>query len=395
MREVLHKCIENEIAHDKWVASKYELFKDYSYVVVRPLKMAKKIGSKNKIIIDLYSAFGLFFVPISYGITWLRYLMSKKGTENLGDHKDLLLLTSPRISKYINQLPEDNRPTVGVIFPWQEDVGNLEIPNVRLVDLLSRWEITKSFLITLVVFSKFYLKLPKKREALHLYCLYQLVLVYRFLKVSVKEVRSICYGNHYDRWAVLYDDFGDNFHNLVIQHGFFAHEYFSHPAQKMDKFFHFTKQHGEDFLKYHIATGSHTQLVRILMNFVLSENITSDEASSILLISQPNFMEREVRFLKSMTQKDLEGVNVLVKPHPVYKGLWESSVKELNWITLIKDTNYFPKVAFAITFVSWLGVEYENAGVEVVWLDQNNFENTVQQFRKAKNNIALTNKKYE
>ena len=205
----------------------------------------------------------------------------------------------------------------------------------------------------------FLLKTKELTQLLQTYVAYEWFLNYFILKKNMKNIKRVFFANHYDRWAVLFDMLFAKKELILIQHGLLP-ENISLPykLKNLSVIYALDKKSISNFKKIFDSKSTRFKIIDPSLNLIQ----TDTGIKSILIIGQPQSMDREIEIINALL--NLIDAKIYIKPHPLYD---DSRYRLINGVFLIEKKDYYPKVDLALSYESTLGLEYEASGVKVLW----------------------------
>ncbi|CAN0602459.1 unnamed protein product, partial [Ectocarpus sp. 12 AP-2014] len=208
------------------------------------------------------------------------------------------------------------------------------------------------------------------------YVTFSWFLSYHVMQRISGDVKSVYFSNHYDRWAVLFDQVFSDKWVCMLQHGILPDTLeLSYKLKNLNVIFAID---GESELKFSKLFDL-SQTVEFRRRSLHISLAGLDHCTkSVLIIGQPHSVKRELALI-DLIGAELPQVSLFIKPHPLYgKKQYEAS----RYGEIISENDYYPKVDVAICLESTLGVEYERAGVEVLWWHDASPEKMVIELKK-------------
>ncbi|VAW45701.1 hypothetical protein MNBD_GAMMA03-833 [hydrothermal vent metagenome] len=347
------KAVENEISIDKDLLKRLNS-ETLNFTLVRPIKSLPYIEkySISDVLYRIISMCFFVFSPLFFLIQAVKCYFANRGGGFSNDLlNDVVLVANSRVEHLIirirergkidylniNQPHKNNQPSVYKLLTWF-DYGKAYIYSVSAI---------------------FYLLwcLKDKRDILQGYVAYEWFLVYIGLSKIKRNSRTVYFANHYDRWAVMFDQLFAAENLILLQHGLLP-EYLqlSYKLKNINYIYALTSDSQEVFKRLFDCKDVCFYQLDLSISLV---DIQSNKRS-VLIIGQPHSITLEIKFIKKLT----DDFDVFVKPHPLYDA---TEYKKLDGITLIENRGLYPKVDIALCYESTLGIEYEASGVEVVW----------------------------
>jgi hypothetical protein len=197
-----------------------------------------------------------------------------------------------------------------------------------------------------------------------LYVTFDWFLSYRFL-VGLRDsssIEEIYFSNHYDRWAIMFDCIFQRKKIVLMQHGNFPEQLeLKGKLANIDEVVLLdpdSKRH----LGVFVENPESLKLTFVMPKLDLSI-VDSSSGMTVLIIGQPQSVEREIRLMEILSD-NFPNLGVFLKPHPVHGGRIYNRVPSS---IVVVESNCFPRTDLAICFESTLGVEYESMGIPVIW----------------------------
>lgn len=177
---------------------------------------------------------------------------------------------------------------------------------------------------------------------------------------------KIVFVNHYDRWAVLFD----NLHSeniILLQHGIISAD-FAPPTKlkNISELYAYNEEEKDKFLK--LVIYNKKCIFKLLKREIKLTSIPAKvNTPQVLLIScLPLTFDDEKKLLINISSK----VTIFIKAHPVFSTLPYYELKKQFDFNLIVEKDLFPDVDLVISYNSTLGYEYELAGKKVIYYEK-------------------------
>ena len=345
------KAVKNEISIDKNVLKRLGR-EELSFTPVRPIKSLSYID-KYSISGFLYSIISVFFwvlSPLYFLIQAIQFSFVKRG----GGHdlsNDLVFVANSRIEHLMTRINVKSRLSY----------LNINQPNTTnqssVYTQLSRSDYWLAYLYALSSIFYLWWHLKDKKDILQAYVAYEWFLVYIGLSKINCNNCTIYFANHYDRWAVMFDQLFARNNLVLLQHGLLPDSLqLSYQLKNINYIYSLTLDSHRRFKSlFNCESVRFSQLD-------LSIKLTDVQSSkrTVLMIGQPHSIKSEINIIKSLKNE----FNIFVKPHPLYDA---TEYKKLDGITLIEDKGFYPNVDVALCYESTLGIEYEASGIQVLW----------------------------
>lgn len=176
-------------------------------------------------------------------------------------------------------------------------------------------------------------------------------------------LKSVCFANHYDRWAVLFDNL-DVPEKIMMQHGILS-EKVGPPTKLMtvNELYCYNQKEADIFFNSVILTRCHVNFIKLSLELF---DIPGNGGTSVLFLScLPITFEIERECMEK-----LQDFNLILKPHPVFpiKAFLDLR-KDINF-NLIEDSTLFPRVDLVVSYKSTLAYEYKSCGIPVIFYEK-------------------------
>lgn len=357
-------AVNNEISIEKDLLKRLAR-NDLTFTPLRALKTLKYID-KYHISNTIYTLLGLIFVVVSsvyFFVKMLKAIFSRKNylsSENI-DKRNLVLVANGRVEYLFKKLNlEKNIKFLNINQAHKQKVCHA----YRFLGLKD-YLLAYVYAISSVPYLLF--NLNDKKDILQSYVAYEWFLVYIALLKIRDEVRNVYFANHYDRWAVMFDQLFADKKVVLLQHGILPEDLeLSYKLKNINQIYSFDEKSTDVFKKLFNCQNTNFQLLDISLKLT---NVYSRK-KTILIIGQPHSMKQEIAIAKRL--QTLDAFEIYIKPHPLYDS---NGYKQIKDVILIQDRNFYPKIDLALCYESTLGLEYEASGVPVIWWKDMNNEN--------------------
>lgn len=348
------KALTNEISIDQDVLKRLDR-EGLGFTPVRPIKSLSYID-KYSISGFLYGIISVFFLvlsPLYFLIQAIQFAFVNRGGERFSHDlsNDLVFVANSRVEHLMTRINVKGR--VGYL--------NINQPNIKnqpsVYTQLSWLDYWLAYLYSLS--SMFYLLwyLKDKKDILQVYVAYEWFLVYIGLSKIKSHRRTVYFANHYDRWAVMFDQLFAKDSLTLLQHGLLPDSLvLSYKLKNINHIYYLTQGSHRRFKS--LFNGGNIRFSQLDLSIKLTDVKSSKR--TVLMIGQPHSIKSEINIIKNLKNE----FNIFVKPHPLYDA---TEYKKLDGITLIEDKSFYPNVDIALCYESTLGIEYEASGVQVVW----------------------------
>lgn len=368
----LTRAINNEISIDIETMERIEQ-QEHAYTPIRPLKSYKHLKTipANKLLYTFINIGFLIASPIFYTYQLISTIKLKLKIDKLRkDHihfnlvDNIILKANHRTLDLYNSISKFENSSNLSININQKTISNNEIHILQFIKIS---EIFECYLLSnLFTFSK--ISMLFKLNILQCYVSFDWLVRYRALKnfVAFNETlnttkKRVFFSNHYDRWAVMFDTILSNYSIHLIQHGMLPHNLkLPYKLKYISNIYTIDKDSQKKFVRLFDLTNE-VSFHLLEKKLILTETPYSN---SVLMIGHPYNEEFQVKIIYELLKID-EIEHVFIKPHPLYSF---DSFKEIRSpkITLIYDSDFFPKVKVALSQGSTLAIEYENSNINVI-----------------------------
>lgn len=367
----------NEIAIDSCCLKLVDL-EHLSYVPIRPFKTATLVKKLRFIFPIIYFFLTCFFIPlfpILSLVSILNVLRKKGGNSFQGDKA--ILGFSPRVWEVMKHVEEDYPKEF--IFTGQVNSKNEQISSVNLYQHFNLGLAMKLWCLSFIIPFAILFRTKSFFNILQAFTFPSFLTVIASLIPIKDQLNEVWMVNHYDRWAVLVDRLFAGNKIVLAQHGLLS--YNNQPEILLENITHlytYSDYSKKQFFDFVLSKKCKPEIG--FFNIKLNLTPIDVEASSILIIGQPQSMDKEVAILEHLLTYEQVG-KVFLKPHPLFPMDKYERVKDERY-ALIKDKTFFPKVDFAIANSSTLGSEYEMAKIKVIWHENKSLEDLEQVFQQ-------------
>lgn len=290
-------------------------------------------------------------------IKLFKNLEISNNNQDIKVNENLILVANGRVDYLYNKLNKN------------EEVTYLNINQNSKVNYISYKKFLKLsdyFLVYIFsLISIFYLLY--KTDILQAYVAYDWFLVYISLKRLNQNTKKVYFANHYDRWAVMFDQLFENKKVILIQHGILPDDLqLDYKLKNINTIYYYDDKSKILFKK--IFNLNSINFEKLILSLNLS-NIKSTK-KTILIIGQPHSIDIEIDIIIELKNK----YEIYVKPHPLFSREKYKSIKDIK---IIEDRNFYPRVDLALCYESTLGLEYEMSGIIVLWFKNMNTDSII------------------
>lgn len=289
-------------------------------------------------------------------------------------HGDVALVTTSRMPAAVRRLPTDvDRPrcwvlTTAIRFSKR---AALEIPEgdvrIDVARLATTADVVWAASAALHADRALARRWPGDPSRLFGVELFAWCLFWRVLEAHGRHVQRWWSASHQDLWAMLIDRIDVPGERILVQHGIESHITRT-PARlyNVNTAFMFDDASESYFRTDVLGDPESVRFRRLHPDIELSELPVPEHCTrSVLLIGHPSELDRERQLMTSLLDRD-PSLCIFVKPHPLF-DMREYLTMNVPRLSVIRDAAVFPRVTAVISPLSTLGVEYEQAGVPVVW----------------------------
>jgi hypothetical protein len=192
-------------------------------------------------------------------------------------------------------------------------------------------------------------------------------LLWRVLSTRQASSARWWYCNHYDPWAILLDRLPAAVEKIVVQHGAES-EPSGMPMRlrSVSTIYTFDKQ-SEEFFRDNLLEHPEAVRFRSLHPGITLSPLQLGEGfnRSLLIVGSPFDTKKEIEIAR-LVRATLPHVLVILKPHPLYPDLGYRGI-DIDGVNILRERSYFPVVDVVAVTYSTLGLEYQTAGVTVIW----------------------------
>lgn len=375
MYKVYSQALQNEIYVDEVAFVETELSKFVNYNVIRPYitqKYIKKYPLLFKYLFNIISKTWIFWNTLIHTFLFLKHISKKTITKSklIYDSK-LILAATPRLFDQLEKVKnQSDLPSNGLVIGKRVKVRSCR-SYFTIDEVCSYNDIFKAYKHSLLSPIKLN-SILKGTNNLQTYNAFDWFLIYNYLDRQ-NQIQEVWFGNHFDRWAVLFDNLSIKT-KIIVQHGI---------------------ENGNLTPPILLSTISKVHLIRINQKEYFIGKIIKNEFEFEELISKIQFVdvflkdrlrvlivgncalysEEESILVKSLSKMQLY---FCLKPHPVLSQVFYAELKKKTEFLLLSERDVFPDVDLVISYESTLGLEYEIEGVEVLYYADYKVEEIIQ-----------------
>ncbi|MEM6160914.1 hypothetical protein AAH446_10235 [Erwinia sp. P6884] len=338
--DIVRKAIENEIAIDEFLVSKFK-YKKKGAAVFKVARFKNKIPNYfNYLCLPLLMFYFIYVIFIS--------IRARDQCCFVNSRKIFLSFTShPKIKSLWRKYEGEVSYTLCV-----------ENRILNFLNHLSYKDVMKGYIKSIWFSLKLAIHL-KPIYYLHLTSVLELVLFSNYLKkINSAGVNKLILTNHYDRWITICS-LSDLFDIELIQHGLLDPSYcVKNKITNVKKLTCFNNQQQNIF-----DNNIFLSKVEIVKHATLDIIVIENDKCDVLIISNPFYVKEELVFYHTLIES---GLKTLFRPHPLY--LNDKLLSQVRLTDLCLDER-FPDANLCLCRDSTLGLEYESAGYQVFWWD--------------------------
>lgn len=354
------RAMLNDLAVDRAAATE-KMNLDIGFTPLRPLRTGFFIRKYrvNKRVYSVLCGVFVFVLPFYYGYRlwgysrWLR----KKPIKQIGGA--VALLSSGRAYDVLRKV----REIKGAFYLKTDHKTNVDQHEnsdrvVSVYCFLSAFDLLVSFCLSLLTIPYCMWRLKRKSDLPQCYSSLEWFAVFFALKRIRERVDVVYHVNHYDRWAVLYDYIFIGSHVHLVQHGLIDERMkLPYELRNLHTIHAINRNYFDAFCA--LFNLQKVKYKKLPLWIPISDGPESDR-QSVLIVGHPHTADTEQILAEILAKKFI----VFLKPHPVYgNGIYSESI---SW-RIVKDGNFFPRVDLVVSGESTLGLEYEAAGIAVLY----------------------------
>lgn len=360
MYGIYRLALQNEIYIDDLSFKETKLNEIVSYAVIRPYKtnhLIKKYPNLFRCIFAFFRFTWLFWNACVQTLVFLKFLVSYISKSKHGIvASSLVLYATPRLTDQLAKV-KGSIPNKGLLIGKS---GNYkpEIDCLSLSEVAKFADIFRAYKQALLAPIKLRKALPGN-HIIQTYTAFEWFLTYNYLSRN-QQITEIWFGNHCDRWAVLFDNLKID-KKVIVQHG--IENGTLNPPVKLEHInkIHLIKNSQRVYFKDKIVSSNFE--INELENLIKFSPLFGIDKLRILIVGNSSLFSKEEEILI----KELSKLNVhlALKAHPVLSKDFYTSLLKTQKFTLIAERDIFPEVDIVISYESTLGVEYEIEGISV------------------------------
>jgi hypothetical protein len=363
------RAIANEIYVDQYGLIDTGLNHIIDYELIRTYHIAP-YARKYPLLIKVFLCFFIMIWPIGHYI-WvtlqflfvIAYKIFKQRTYP-GIKKNLILLFSSRFPAQLEKVKKVDLSDC-LYISYNKNLSNKN--GVLVKQIISMKLLLKAYKIALRSLRELAKLNVKKVHLLQSYTAFPWFCTYYAL--APLQFETIWFGNHYDRWAILFDSL-KVVNKHLVQHGI-ENAKVNPPSKLLSvTTIYFISACQYQYFDKKIAVSEYKK--KLLSPGLTLSPITEDVKANILIIGCISLTEDKETYI--IQHVNYNKVNLYVKPHPGFsKSFYEKISKQYPFI-LIEDKDFFPKVNLVISYFSTLAVEYQQTGIDVLYYSDHSLE---------------------
>ncbi|MDH5717008.1 MAG: hypothetical protein OEZ22_05165 [Spirochaetia bacterium] len=408
----LLNAIENEYEIDKYTILRINPSYNSKYFFPRPAKLIKYY-KKNKLLLSyllriVLLLWPIFLFPLLLIINAIQYIFlrivstfktkkQKMPLNKLLIGEKIILALSPKAVDMVQRIEKENRP-IYILNYKNSELDNKLLKNFSVLSFFDNisFQIIFKSLISSLYFKYFVVLFRKNHLILQTYVSFSWFLIWFSLSKLNNYNFEFWFVNHYDRWAILIDKLEKKSRNVFLQHGKLPVDFIiPNKIKNIKTAYVFDKRSG-DILRTNIIVEKCVYSQKFISTKInLSKIKVEKNLMNILIIGGPFTNEKEILLIRNIFKNFQNKVKIFLKPHPVFsnKGYKEIYKNKKNF-HFIEDKKFYPKVNFAITEKSTLGIEYEMSGIPVIWMDGKTIDELIKLISSTYMKKSIQNNNY-
>ena len=243
----------------------------------------------------------------------------------------------------------------------------------NVLEQVSGLEVIKAYLWSWICIIAATIKTHGKYLYRNHLCYEYLLSDYYFKRISVDC--TLCFVNHLDRWAVLFN-LQPQKDKVLLQHGIETPTA-DWPVKltNVHKAYIFSENQKE---RIKTAVLGHDADFIIMPHTISLTEMPTAWGKNIVIVAYPNYLryEQEEFIIKSLVDEEC-GIFVKIHPGKNVFQKYEDLKRTVNPRVEIISTPTFPKVNMVVSYYSTLGIEYEAYNIPVLYYEENTLEDIV------------------
>lgn len=381
MYQIYNRAIQNEIYVDKLAFIETNLVSIINYTVIRPYvtqKFIKKHPILFKFIFWVVSKTWLFWNSLLQTILFFKFIIKKifARTKKIDQEDKLVFAATPRLFDQIKKIKNQSEvPNKTLVIGKAVNKRDASL-SFEVTEVCSYRDIFKAYIFSLIAPVKLR-DLLIDNENLQTYNSFEWFLINCFL-TRQKGIKEIWFANHFDRWAILFDNLKIE-RKIIVQHGIENGKLIPPVMLKSITKAYLIKADQKPFFVGKIIENDF-EFEELKSEIKLTEIFCQDKLR-VLIVGNASIHSVEERFLI----QHLSSLNIhfCLKPHPVLSQNFYTELKQDTDFLLIADKNTFPVVDVVISYESTLGLEYELEGVKVLYYADNTVDEIIQYLKRS------------
>lgn len=380
MFQIYRLALHNEIYVDEIASLETGLADKVNYIVFKPYhtqKFVKKHPFLFKIIFKVLSNTWFVWNASLQTVLFIRHVIFKLFIKRIElFDSELALCATPRFFDQIHKVSDKLKiPRTSLIIGNVNDNNPLDF-NFKLIEVCSFKDIFMAFLYSVI--SPYKLRgFLKESQKLHTYNSFEWFLACIYLSRQT-DIKEIWFGNHIDRWAVLFDNLNIK-RKIIVQHGI-ENGNLVPPVmlKKISKLYIIQSNQKEFFLGKIIDSDFEYE---VLINKIKMTRVLDERKLRVLIVGNSAIYSEEEKYL--IERLSLLNLNFCLKPHPVLSQKYYTELKKNIDFVIVSDRFTFPEVDLVISYDSTLGLEYELEGVKVLYYADNTLDEIIQYLKNS------------
>ena len=370
--------LKNEIYIDDIAFIQTGLSKIIDYNVIRPQHTHHHIKNHPKAF-----RFLLIFLSSSW-ILWnsiIQTILLLKHLSNAALVKRKIISSEAIILVATHRLPDQLKKVMDTVPSQALMIGKgtsstINCASANLIDVVNIKDIFNAYYYSLLAPINLR-KYIRGNYIIQTYNSFEWFLINCFL-TRQKGIKEIWFANHFDRWAILFDNLKIE-RKIIVQHGIENGKLIPPVMLKSITKAYLIKADQKPFFVGKIIENDF-EFEELKSEIKLTEIFCQDKLR-VLIVGNASIHSVEERFLI----QHLSSLNIhfCLKPHPVLSQNFYTELKQDTDFLLIADKNTFPEVDVVISYESTLGLEYELEGVKVLYYADNTVDEIIQYLKRS------------
>jgi hypothetical protein len=362
-------AIANEIKVDERAYKETGLDKVVNFIPLRPYHTHRYIKHSPNIakvlfyiISNLWFLFNFFIQTFFFVVLTCEWIISRK--KDVSSIKRFIIVATPRMVPQLKKIPNiEVAPVCHLILKRKYRITN---DDTSIYSIIKFRHLLYSYIIAITFpFSK-----RSNLKNIQSYTCLKWVVVYLTLS-KLKNVEEIWFGNHYDRWAVLFDLLPIKT-KVIVQHGVEDGKISTYPLKTISKIYFISKDEIKFFKKLCVSNFEYEFLNSTL---ILTKLGSENTLNALIIGNVAVYSALEEKIISALNMN--ARISLIVKPHPIFEFFFYEKLLTLYNFIFIRDKNIFPDVDIVISYNSTLAVEYSQMGKTVLYYENHSVDEIV------------------